>query len=71
MCSTLSAAFVCRCRKASRLATIPVTTAREGSFATTLPRCSTQAQCWSVNGSLRLRRNGDRTFLMEANLLYF
>ena len=30
-----------------------------------------EAQCWSVNGSLRLRRNGDRTFLMEANLLYF
>ena len=30
-----------------------------------------EAQCWSVNGSLRLRRNGERTFLMEANLLYF
>jgi LPS-assembly protein len=30
-----------------------------------------QAQCWSVNGSLRLRHNGDRTFLVEANLLYF
>lgn len=30
-----------------------------------------QAQCWSVNGSMRLRRNGDRTFVMEANLLYF
>ena len=30
-----------------------------------------QAQCWSINGSLRLRHNGDRTFLVEANLLYF
>jgi LPS-assembly protein len=30
-----------------------------------------EAQCWSVNGSLRLRHNGDRTFLVEANLLYF
>ena len=30
-----------------------------------------EAQCWSVNGSLRLRHNGDRTFLLEANLLYF
>ena len=30
-----------------------------------------EAQCWRVSGSLRLRRNGDRTFLMEANLLYF
>ena len=29
------------------------------------------AQCWSVGGSLRLRHNGDRAFLMEANLLYF
>ena len=30
-----------------------------------------EAQCWSVNGSLRLRHNGDRTLLLEANLLYF
>ena len=30
-----------------------------------------EAQCWSVNGTLRLRRNGERTFLVEANLLYF
>ena len=30
-----------------------------------------QAQCWSVNGSLRLRHNGDQTLLVEANLLYF
>ena len=30
-----------------------------------------EAQCWSVNGSLRLRHNGDRTLLVEANLLYF
>ena len=30
-----------------------------------------EAQCWSVNGSLRLRHNGDRTVLVEANLLYF
>ena len=30
-----------------------------------------EAQCWSVNGSLRLRHNGDRMFLLEANLLYF
>ena len=30
-----------------------------------------QAQCWSVNGSLRVRHNGDKSFLVEANLLYF
>jgi len=30
-----------------------------------------EAQCWSINGSLRLRRNGERTLLVEANLLYF
>ena len=30
-----------------------------------------EAQCWSVSGSLRLRHNGDRTLLVEANLLYF
>ena len=30
-----------------------------------------EAQCWRVRGSLRLRRDGARTFLMEANLLYF
>lgn len=30
-----------------------------------------EAQCWSVNGSLRLRHNGDQTFLVEAKLLYF
>ena len=30
-----------------------------------------EAQCWSINGSLRLRHNGEQTFLMEANLLYF
>ena len=30
-----------------------------------------EAQCWSINGSLRLRHNGDRTLLLEAKLLYF
>lgn len=30
-----------------------------------------EAQCWSINGSLRLRHNGEQTLLVEANLLYF
>ena len=42
-----------------------------GQFRDHIAMLLYEAQCWSVNGSLRLRHNGDRTFLMEANLLYF
>ena len=42
-----------------------------GQFRDHIATLLYEAQCWSVSGSLRLRRNGDRTFLMEANLLYF
>ena len=43
----------------------------QGEFRDHIATLLYEAQCWSVGGSLRLRHNGDRTFLMEANLLYF
>ena len=43
----------------------------QGQFRDHIATLLYEAQCWSVSGSLRLRHNGDRTFLMEANLLYF
>lgn len=42
-----------------------------GQFRDHIAMLLFEAQCWSVNGSLRLRHDGDQTFLMEANLLYF
>lgn len=43
----------------------------QGHFRDNVLMLLYEAQCWSVNGSLRLRRNGERSFIMEANLLYF